>query len=140
METDASSCIQREEWAMSKTITADELGKAIQDVVEEYAKDVKKVVDESLPKAAKKGVKVAKKKSPTKTGEYAKGWTSKVEKERLGTKVTIYNKKRPQLTHLLEKGHANRDGGRTKAYPHIKPAEEEAVKEALKLIEEGVKQ
>ena len=44
------------------------------------------------------------------------------------------------MTHLLEKGHANRDGGRTKAYPHIKPAEEEAVKEALKLIEEGVKQ
>ena len=43
--------------------------------------------------------------------------------------LTVYSPKKYQLAHLLEKGHAKRGGGRTKAMPHIAPAEENAVKE-----------
>ena len=37
--------------------------------------------------------------------------------------------KKYQLVHLLEKGHAKRGGGRTKAQLHIAPAEQNAVKQ-----------
>lgn len=124
---------------MNQKIKIDELGKAIQSIIEDYSEDAQKVVDETLPKVGKKAVKELKNRSPKKTGRYAKGWKSKVEKDRLSTKVVVYNKDRYQLTHLLEKGHANRGGGRTKAIPHIKPTEDIAVKDAVEMIEEGLK-
>lgn len=123
---------------MSQKIEISELGKAIQQVVEEYSEEAQKVVEETLPKVGKDAVKELKKRSPKKTGKYAKGWKSKVEKDRLGSKVVVYNKTSYQLTHLLEKGHANRNGGRTNGNPHIKPTEDKAVENALKQIKEGL--
>lgn len=35
-----------------------------------------------------------------------------------------YNKEHYRLTHLLEFGHANRDGSRTKPIPHIRETED----------------
>lgn len=124
---------------MNQKIKVDDLGKVIQDIVDEYADDAREVVAETLPKVGKKAVKELKARSPKKTGQYAKGWKSKVEKERLDSKVIVYNATKYQLTHLLEKGHANRGGGRTQGIPHIKPTEEQAVKEAVDLIKEGLK-
>lgn len=124
---------------MGKKVEIDQLGQEIQKIIEDYAEDAKGVVEEALPKVGKEAVKELKKRSPKKTGKYSKGWKSKVEKDRLSSKVIVYNKTSYQLTHLLEKGHANRDGGRTKGYPHIKPTEDIAVDKAIKMIEEGIK-
>lgn len=46
--------------------------------------------------------------------------------------VVYADKPEYALTHLLEKGHQKRGGGRTKAIVHIAPAEEETVDELEK--------
>lgn len=43
-----------------------------------------------------------------------------------------------RLTHLLEKGHALRQGGRTKAYPHIRYGDELAQKRMEELTKEVI--
>lgn len=61
--------------------------------------------------------------------KYSKGWS--MRSTELG--IIIYNKTLPGLTFLLEHGHnVIRNGakvGQTKAYPHIKPAEEMGIQE-----------
>lgn len=68
------------------------------------------------------------------TGDYAEGW--RVKKE--GKKRIIHNATRYRLTHLLEKGHATIDGGRTEAQPHIKPVEQQLETEFLEQVKNGI--
>ena len=53
--------------------------------------------------------------------------------------VVVHSKKQYRLTHLLEFGHAKRGGGRTKAQPHIAPAEKAGFDLLLSEVEKGVK-
>mgnify|MGYP003319927550 CR=1 FL=1 len=86
---------------------------------------------------AMKAVKDLKKNSPKKSGKYSKSWKKKIEKSRIGSNCVIYNEKY-YLTHLLENGHANRDGGRTPAKPHIAPVNESIQKDFEEEIEKGI--
>lgn len=52
--------------------------------------------------------------------------------------VTVYNKKHYQLAHLLEKGHALKGGGRTRAFPHIAPVAEKAQDMLLQNIRKNI--
>lgn len=98
-----------------------ELEQYSQDVTDGLKKDVKAVAEEMATDL--------KRTSPKKTGKYASGWKSRVEYEsRDDIRVRVYNSKKPQLTHLLEKGHAKVNGGRVSGVPHIGPAEAEAEK------------
>lgn len=67
--------------------------------------------------------------TPAVTGEYAAGWGYETELGVGHVKVTVRNKEKPGLTHLLEKGHEKfvsgvDTGERVRAYPHIEPAYE----------------
>jgi len=85
---------------------------------------------------AKKGVEKLKATSPTRGGNtsYATGWKTKKK----GNAHIIYNEKKPQLTHLLENGHVNRDGSRTSAIVHIKPVEQEVIEGFISTLERGI--
>lgn len=124
---------------MSKVKPAD-LEKMVSGILEEYAGNIEK----GTRAAAKKFAEVAKKKvkedSPVRKGRYKKGWAVKESISRLGASEIVHNRTDYQLEHLLEKGHAKRGGGRTKGIPHIKPAEELAVKgfeEAVRRLAQG---
>lgn len=72
----------------------------------------------------------------TSNRHYANGWTYKMTGFGMNVDVTIYNRTKPGLTHLLENGHQiydwhGRNHGRTRAIKHIRPAQEKALAELL---------
>jgi type II secretory pathway predicted ATPase ExeA len=102
--------------------------------MQRYSRVVAEDVEEAKKETAKDLVKDLKRTSPEKTGDYQKGWRIK----KSGNKLVIHNKTDYQLTHLLEHGHAKRNGGRVSAQIHIRPAEEKAIREYLDKIEQAV--
>lgn len=77
--------------------------------------------------------------APKKTGAYSKSWKVSTTKETSESlELTVHSPKKYQLAHLLEKGHAKRGGGRTKAVLHIAPAEESAVKQLESDIKKAI--
>ena len=74
--------------------------------------------------------------------EYADVTTEQVKKVRESShtlEVVVHSKNRYQLTHLLEFGHCLRNGGRTRAMPHIAPAEEKGIEQLEKQIERSIR-
>ena len=106
---------------MADVIKVDDLAGEIVLAVRTYTEEVGAAIEEAVKETAQAMAADLRETSPKNTGEYAKGWTAR--KEGPGRYV-VYNKKKPQLTHLLEHGHAKRGGGRVEGRPHIKPAEE----------------
>ena len=113
----------------------------INDILDEYSYDIQDALKEEAKKVAKDGANELKKTSPKKTGDYRKGWRVKDESGRRYAKFWIHNSTNYQLTHLLEKPHATRNGGTTKPKVHIKPVEEKCIKKyeanVIKIIERG---
>lgn len=111
-------------------VTVDNLAEEIMKGLTEY----KNLATADMKMAVRKAGKLVKKdiqaNAPKKTGAYSKSWTVKTTKETSESlELTVHSPKKYQLAHLLEKGHAKRGGGRTKAIPHIAPAEEKAAKD-----------
>ncbi len=114
---------------MSKAIKADDLSKEIMKYLNNYKEDIEEDVIETVDDITKKARDELKQTSPRRKGTrenpYYKGWAIKLSKKRTGEyHKVIWNKTNYQLTHLLEFGHATRNGGRTRAIPHIRPIEE----------------
>ena len=114
---------------MSNKIKPDELQNVIMDYLKNYKEDIDEDVIETVDEITKKAKNELKETSPrrkgTRNNPYYRGWAIKLSKRRTGIyHKVIWNKTNYQLTHLLEFGHATRNGGRTRAIPHIRPVEE----------------
>jgi len=130
----------------SNKISIDKLSSSILKILQEnkdnIEEDVKKVSEETIKEArnelkqispkARRTVKLKGKTTVT-PGSYAKSWSIKNGKKStdLYSKVA-YNKEHYRLTHLLEFGHATRNGKhtkldkqkKTKEIPHIRKTED----------------
>lgn len=123
-----------------RRVKANEFGAQIAKILNTYADDVHEGVRRAAVEVAKAAVKEIKTAAPVNTGHYRKGWTQSAENiNRLSFSAIVHNRTDYQLTHLLEKGHALRRGGRTtgqvKARPHIARAEEHAIENMRKAVE-----
>lgn len=116
-------------------VSIDQLADEIAKTLTEYTEDVEKGIEKAQKSVTRKAVSQLKSTSPRKKGKYAAGWASKATPDGR----VVYNKSRHQLTHLLEKGHALRQGGRVRAIPHIRPVEQMAIEEYIKAVEDVIR-
>ncbi len=116
---------------------------SIDDMADEIMKgltEYSELADSAMKKAVRKTATSVKNEisanAPVKSGRYKKSWTAKKTKENSHSlEMTVHSKDRYQIAHLLEKGHAKRNGGRVAAIPHIAPAEKNGADLLESLIE-----
>lgn len=124
------------------SVKPDDLAAAIMAELEGYSQDVadeiKKVVDvvaDETNQEIKNHISFHER-----TGEYVNAFRVKTSFENRSTKRKTWYVTDGQyrLTHLLENGHALRQGGRARAYPHIKYGEELAQRRMEELAKEAI--
>lgn len=120
-------------------ISSDKFSEAMQRILTKYGEDVTETTRHLVKKAGNEARDKLKKVSPKRpkgNKHYAEGWRAgEYTWSALGASIIVYNATKPGLAHLLEKGHANRNGGRTPAHVHIAPVE----KEINEVLEENIK-
>ncbi len=117
----------------------DNLARDIMGQFTDWTDKVEKSVDDKVKTSADAlSVEIAAK-SPRKTGEYAKGWAVKPQRSGGQKQYVVHNKTKYRLTHLLEKGHAKKGGGRVAGIPHIAPAADRHIKDLVSGIQQIVR-
>lgn len=129
---------------MNKTVSVDGLATAIAENLQIYTDGVTDGIKEAEDITAmecKKNLEADSPVAPTgkHRGKYKKGWKATITSNTPFSKHAVIHNKEYRLTHLLENGHATRDGGRTTAEPHIKKNEEIANKVFEQRVEEVIK-
>lgn len=115
---------------------ADEVVKCLN----EYKDGVNRQLKKAVCKAGNTVKKNISQNAPKRTGAYAKSWSVKKTKETKNSlSVTVHSKNRYQIAHLLEFGHAKRNGGRVSARPHIARAEEKGIAQLESEVERSLK-
>lgn len=122
-------------------ISIDKLANEIANELSKYSQEVVEKVNVSSEKVGKAAVKRLKQTSPKRTKEYSKSWAMKTQAEVGQPHKRIIHARAPhyRLAHLLEYGHAKVGGGRVEGKPHIRPAEEEVIREFTRQVEEAIK-
>ena len=107
-----------------KKVSIDGLASAVMEELEEYNELATETMKAAVDRAGKTVRDEIRANAPVRSGRYARSWTARRTRESATTlEVTVYSPSRYMLAHLLEHGHAKRNGGRVRAIPHIAPAE-----------------
>lgn len=114
-------------------IKQSDLAKEIDEILANYTEEVYEASQKAAYTVSEEVAERLAMKSPRRNHSgkhYAEGWT--VGKERDG--YVVYNATKPRLTHLLEKGHATRNGGFVSGKRHIRPAELWGIAEYIRRV------
>jgi hypothetical protein len=121
-------------------VKIDQMAHVIMEGLQEYADLATDDMKAAVKKAGNEAKKDVQAGAPVRSGKYKKSWTVKTTKENSNSlELTVHSRNRYQLAHLLEFGDAKRNGGRTRALPHIAPAEQRAAELLEKEVERALK-
>lgn len=124
----------------SNVVSINEMADAIMKGLEDYARLATADMKEAVRHASTTVRKEIRANAPQDTGEYAKSWASrKVSETSQSLTMVVHSKNRYQLAHLLEHGHALRNGGRYNGEVHIAPAEQKGIKQLEEEIEKALR-
>ena len=118
-----------------------ELSREIEGTLTAYAKTTAQKMKQAVKETADEVKSEISSNAPVgHTGKYAKSWkTKKTEETDTSATYTVHaNKDGYRLAHLLEFGHVKRGGGRVRAIPHIKPAEDKGMEIFEKKLREDL--
>lgn len=122
-------------------ISPNQIGAAIQAELSTYSREVTDKVNQAAKDSAQKLVKLTKANAPVGHRKaFKKAIAMKEVNGPRGHKTYVWHAKAPEyrLVHLLVKGHATRDGGRTQANPFLQNALAEVLPEFENAVEEAV--
>lgn len=128
--------------AKSNVIEIGSLSSELGAILSQYSNNVTEITEHWLESTAKKtarNVQAEARLAGFKGGaKYIKGWSAK----KIDGHWVVYNKTAPGLAHLLENGHeivvhGVSTGKRSKAYPHIRKAEQN-IQEMVKELEKNL--
>ena len=121
---------------MADNISVNHFSAAVVGALSDEAQRIYVGLETITKKISKEALAEIKRDSPSRTGDYRKGWKRKKQ----DSGYVIYNTNY-RLPHLVERDTRNRAGGITRGKAHIQPAEERAFAkietEVVKMIEGG---
>lgn len=120
-------------------LNAEYLDEMIGSVLESYADEVVKAIDQTTDKAAKELRSAIAKDAPVKTGKQKRSW--KITKKRVGFEnMAIVHSTDYRKVHLLENGHLTRDGvTRTKPLNYVGKNADKVLSEFPDRIAEAIR-
>ena len=122
-----------------RRVSVDGMAEAIAQSMEEYADLSNEVMKRSVAQVSRSVKKDIQANAPVRTGKYKKSWAAKKVQENANSlTMVIHSRDRYQIAHLLEHGHARRNGDRVAAIPHIAPAEQRGAEELMEKMERGL--
>ena len=125
---------------MVSTVNINDMADVIMQGLTEFAELATDDMKEAVKNASTTVRKEIKANAPEDTGKYAKSWTAKKVRETSQTlTMVVHSKNRYQLAHLLEYGHAKRNGGRVEGKAHIAPAEQQGIRQLQEEIERALR-
>lgn len=131
---------------MPRKVQVDEIAQAIMQEMQAFAGACTEDIKAAQKEAGRQGVKEIQSRAPKKKGTYARTWKASTTVKNGNVQTILYAGKKENVTgwalaHLLEFGHAKANGGRTRAFEHIKPGEDKAAEvfeaELKRRIEDG---
>ncbi len=125
--------------AKTKTVSVNQLANELTKMMQSYKDGVEQAIAVEVEDTADKVLEEVKRLAPKRTGDYVKGFVKTPKRLKSGVEYAIWNRKHYRRVHLLERGHAKRNGGRVAGKPHMEPAVGKYAPDMVKRIEQILK-